>query len=100
MQFTELKSKLEEKIKALEEEKNLVVEEIKQLKEVVELSKRAKDLEDEVGKLKKEVETLKGQIPRELLQKLGVLASEVLGEAEKGERSEEEACSGYEEELF
>jgi peptidoglycan hydrolase CwlO-like protein len=97
MQVIEMKTKLEEKIKALEKEKGLLLEEIRQLKEVVELSEKAKDLENEVNKLKKEVETLKDKIPQELLQELGELASPIL----KGDLKEEkfgEECSGCEEE--
>ncbi|MGQ9726806.1 MAG: hypothetical protein ACUVQL_06720, partial [Candidatus Bathycorpusculaceae bacterium] len=44
--------------------------EIGQLKEIVELSEKAKDLENEVNKLKKEAKTLKERIPHELLQEL------------------------------
>jgi peptidoglycan hydrolase CwlO-like protein len=97
MQVIEMKTKLEEKIKALEKEKGLLLEEVRQLKEVVELSEKAKDLENEVNKLKKEVETLKDKIPQELLQELGELASPIL----KGDEEEEkfgEECSGCEEE--
>jgi peptidoglycan hydrolase CwlO-like protein len=97
MQVIEMKTKLEEKIKALEKEKGLLLEEIRQLKEVVELSEKAKDLENEVNKLKREVETLKDKIPQELLQELGELASPIL----KGDEEEEkfgEECSGCEEE--
>ena len=97
MQVIEMKTKLEEKIKALEKEKGLLLEEIRQLKEVVELSEKAKDLENEVNKLKKEVEALKDKIPQELLQELGELASPIL----KGDEEEEkfgEECHGCEEE--
>jgi len=97
MRVIEMKTKLEEKIKALEKEKGLLLEEVRQLKEVVELSEKAKDLENEVNKLKKEVETLKDKIPQELLQELGELASPIL----KGDEEEEkfgEECSGCEEE--
>ena len=97
MQVIEMKTKLEEKIKALEKEKDMLLEEVRQLKEVVELSEKAKDLENEVNKLKKEVETLKDKIPQELLQELGELASPIL----KGDEEEEkfgEECSGCEEE--
>ena len=97
MQVIEMKTKLEEKIKALEKEKGLLLEEVRQLKEVVELSEKAKDLENEVNKLKKEVETLKDKIPQELLQELGELASPIL----KGDEEEKkfgEKCPCYEEE--
>ena len=97
MQIIEMKTRLEEKIEALEKEKGMLLEEVRQLKEVVELGEKAKDLEDEVNKLKKEVETLKDKLPQELLQELGELASPIL----KGDEEEEkfgEECSGCEEE--
>jgi archaellum component FlaC len=97
MQVIEMKTKLEERIKALEKEKGLLLEEVRQFKELVELSEKAKDLESEVNKLKSEVKTLKDKIPRELLQELGELASPVLKEDEEEEKSEEE-CPGCEEE--
>jgi peptidoglycan hydrolase CwlO-like protein len=97
MQVIEMKTKLEEKIKTLEKEKGLLLEEVRQLKEVVELSEKAKDLENEVNKLKKEVEALKDKIPQELLQELGEFVSPIL----KGDEEEEkfgEECPGCEEE--
>jgi peptidoglycan hydrolase CwlO-like protein len=66
----EMKTKLEEKIKALEKERSIFLEEVKQLKEIVELSEKAKDLENEVNKLRKEVAALKDKIPREFLEEL------------------------------
>jgi len=92
-----MRTKLEERIKALEKEKSKLLEEVEPLKAVAELSEKAKDLENEVNKLKKEVETLKDKIPQELLQELGELASPIL----KGDEEEEkfgEECSGCEEE--
>ena len=71
MQVIKMKTKLEDKIKALEKEKSALLEEVKQLKEIVELSEKAKDLEDEVNKLRKEVTTLKDKIPQEFLEELG-----------------------------
>ena len=97
MQIIEMKTRLEEKIEALEKEKGMLLEEVRQLKEVVELSEKAKDLENEVNKLKKEVETLKDKLPQELLQELGELASPILKEDEEEEKFGEE-CSGCEEE--
>jgi peptidoglycan hydrolase CwlO-like protein len=74
MQVIQMKTKLEDKIKALEKEKSSLLEEVKQLKEIVELSEKAKDLENEVNKLKKEVTTLKDKIPQEFLEELGETA--------------------------
>jgi peptidoglycan hydrolase CwlO-like protein len=100
MQVTEMKTKLEERIKALEKEKSLLLEEVKQLKELVELSEKAKDLENEVNKLKSEVKTLKDKIPQELLQELGEFASQMLREDEEEESLEEECLGCEEEELL
>ena len=100
MQVIEMKTKLEEKIKALEKEKGLLLEEVRQLKEVVELSEKAKDLENEVNKLKREVETLKDKIPQELLQELGELTSPILKGDEEEEKFGEECSSCEEEELL
>ncbi|MBX5327782.1 MAG: hypothetical protein QHH18_02525 [Candidatus Bathyarchaeota archaeon] len=94
MQVIGMKTKLEEKIKALENEKNMLLEEIEQLREVVELSEKAKVLENEVDKLKKEAKTLKERIPSELLRELGETASQFL------EEEEEECSSCNEEELL
>jgi peptidoglycan hydrolase CwlO-like protein len=98
MQVVDMKTKLEERIKALENEKRMLLEEIRQLKEVVELSEKAKDLENEVDKLKKEVRTLKDKIPQELLQELTEVTSKILKEEEK--KPEEECSSCNEEELL
>jgi chromosome segregation ATPase len=97
MYVIEMKTKLEEKIKALEKEKGLLLEEVKQLKELVELNEKAKDLENEVSKLKREVEMLKDKIPRELLQELGEFASPIVKEDE-GEEGLGEECSNCDEE--
>jgi cell division protein FtsB len=94
-----MKTRLEEKIKALEKEKSLLLEEIKQLKELVELSEKAKSLENEVGKLRSEVEALKDKIPREFLQELGESAYPMVREEEEEEELEEECSSCEEEEL-
>jgi peptidoglycan hydrolase CwlO-like protein len=66
-----MKTRLEDKIKALEKEKSVLLEELRQLKEIVELSEKAKDLENEVNKLRKEVATVKDKIPQEFLEELG-----------------------------
>jgi peptidoglycan hydrolase CwlO-like protein len=91
MQVTEMKTRLEERIKSLEKEKGLLLEEVRQLKEVVELSEKAKGLEIEVNRLKKEVEMLKEKVPRELLQELGEFVSPILKE-------EDEECTSCEDE--
>jgi uncharacterized coiled-coil DUF342 family protein len=89
-----MKGKLEEKIRALEKEKSMLLEEVKELKEVVELNEKAKGLESEVNRLKSEVKALKERLPREFLQEIGEFVSGSI--AEKEEDSEE--CSGCEEE--
>jgi cell division protein FtsB len=96
MQAAEMKTKLEERIEALEKEKSLLLEEVKQLKELVELSEKAKGLENEVNKLKSEVKALKDKIPREFLQELGESAYPMVKEEEEEELEEE--CSSCEEE--
>jgi SMC interacting uncharacterized protein involved in chromosome segregation len=100
MQVVEMKTRLEEKIKALEEEKRLLLEEVKQLKELVELSEKAKGLENEVNKLKSEVRALKNKIPQEFLQELGELAPPTLDESREEEKCEEECSVCEEEDLF
>jgi peptidoglycan hydrolase CwlO-like protein len=97
VQAVEMKTKLEERIRALEREKSLLLEEVKQLRELVELSEKAKGLESEVEKLKSEVKALKGKIPQELLKELGEVESPVLRGDEEEEALEEE-CQGCEEE--
>ncbi|MDI6691284.1 MAG: hypothetical protein QME50_05380 [Candidatus Bathyarchaeota archaeon] len=97
MRTAEMKTKLEERIRALEKEKSTLLEEIGQLKEIVELSEIAKDLENEVNKLKKEAKTLKEKIPEELLQQLREVTSNLL---EEKEESSEECPSCEEEELL
>jgi predicted nucleic acid-binding Zn-ribbon protein len=98
LQVAEMKSKLGEKIKALEHEKSILLEEVRQLKEVVELSEKAKILENEVNKLKDEAKVLKERIPREFLQELEQIASTSLREDEAEASGEE--CSSCEEEEF
>jgi archaellum component FlaC len=93
MQVAEMKTKLEERIKSLEKEKSTLLEETRQLKEVVELSEKAKDLENEVNKLKKEVKTLEDRIPQEILQELSEVASQL-------SKEDEEECSSSEGEEF
>lgn len=100
MQVVEMKTKLEERIKALEKEKSVLLEEIGQLKEVVELSEKAKDLEDEVNKLKEEVKTLRDKIPQEFLQELSEVASSLLDEETEAEKKPSEECLSCEEEEF
>lgn len=95
MQITEMKNRLEERIRTLENEKSMLVEEVKQLKEVVELTEKAKSLETEVIRLKKEVETLKDKIPQKFLQEFGESTSLISEKAEEGEN-----CPSCEEELF
>jgi peptidoglycan hydrolase CwlO-like protein len=95
MQVLEMKNKLAEKIKALEEDKRLLLEEVSQLKVVVELSEKAKSLEEEVGRLKKEAEVLKGKIPQEYLQELETC----FVEEDEAEPSDDE-CSSCEEEFL
>jgi len=99
MQVVEMKTKLEERIKALEKEKSMLLEELGHLKEVVELSEKAKDLENEVNKLRKEVKTLKDRIPQELLQELSKVAPSLLEEKEEEKKPDEESPSCEEEEF-
>jgi hypothetical protein len=92
-----LRIRLEERIKALEKEKAMLLEEIVELKEVVVLNEKAKSLEDEVGKLKVEVKALREKIPPEILQEIMEVASAILADDYEGEECEEE-CQGCEEE--
>jgi archaellum component FlaC len=98
MQVIEMKGKLEEKIRALEKEKSMLMEEVKELKEVVELNEKAKVLESEVSKLKKEARALKDRLPQEFLREIGEFTSPLLKEDEEENLGEE--CSGCEEELL
>jgi len=91
-----MKTALEERIKALEDEKRKLLEEIGHLKELVQLSEKAKGLESEVKKLKEEIKTLKDKIPPEFLQELGEIETPVLEE----EKKPEEEYSDCEEEEF
>jgi hypothetical protein len=100
MQVVEMKTRLEEKIRALEREKNMLLEEVKQLKEVVELNEKAKNLESEVGRLKREVKALKERLPEEILVELGEVASPLLKENDEEETFGEECPSCDEEELL
>ena len=93
VQPVEMKGKLEEKIRALEKEKSMLLEEVKELKEVVELSEKAKGLESEVGRLKSEVKALKERLPREFLREIGEFVSEPVSEDE-----EDGECSNCDEE--
>jgi predicted nuclease with TOPRIM domain len=92
MQPVEMKGKLEEKIRALEKEKSMLLEEVRELKEVVELSEKAKSLESEVSRLKSEVKALKDRLPREFLREIGEFVSQSITEEEC------EECSSCEEE--
>jgi len=100
MEVVEMKTKLEEKIKTLEEEKNTLLEEVRKLKEVVELSEKAKNLEREVDELKEEVKTLKSKIPQEFLQEFNEAVSTLLSDKEEKEPVEECVDCDEEEEEF
>lgn len=91
-----LKARLEEKIRALEKEKTALLEEITQLKEVVALNEKAKDLEDEVGKLRMEVEALREKIPLKLLREL--MEASHLESREDYEEESFEECYGCQQE--
>ncbi len=99
MQIVEMKTKLEEKIRALENEKRRLLEELEQLREIVQLSEKSQGLEKEVCRLKSEVKSLRGKIPREFLQELEEVASAIL-EENVDEASSEECSSCEEEELL
>jgi len=88
-----MKTKLQQKIEALEEEKNTLLEKIGKLKDVAELSEKA-ELEDEVNRLKDEVKTLKDKIPQEFLQEL----EEVTSARSSQENELGKECSSCEEE--
>jgi len=92
MHVTEMKTKLEERIKSLEKEKSMLLEEIGELREVVELSEKAKNLENEVNKLRKEVKILRDKIPQEFLQELGGVAPQLLEEEQKTQSEERSSC--------
>jgi hypothetical protein len=95
MRVIEMKDRLEEKIRALEKEKSLLVDEVKELREVVELNEKAKVLESEVSKLKAEVKALRDMLPLEFIQEIGEFTSPFLNESE--EESLCEKCSDCEE---
>ena len=62
------------------------MEELEKLKDIVELSEKAKELEEEVSKLKDEVKALKDRIPHDFLQELeGVTSAPLSEENEPGE---------------
>lgn len=96
MQVIGVKTRLEEKIRALEQEKSILQEEVKQLREAVELSEKAKTLESEVSSLKSEAKSLRRRIPQEFSLEPNEIASAVL-DGEEGTPQDEE-CSGCEEE--
>jgi hypothetical protein len=89
-----MKGRLEEKIRALEREKSMLLEEVGELKEVVELSEKAKCLESEVDRLRSEVRTLKERLPREFLREIGEFVPEPIA----AEEEDSEECSNCEEE--
>ena len=89
-----MKTKLQQKIEALEEEKNTLLEKVGKLKDVAELSEKAEELEDEVNRLKDEVKTLKDKIPQEFLQEL----EEVTSARSSQENELDKECSSCEEE--
>jgi hypothetical protein len=86
-----MKTKLEEKIRALENEKRMLLEEISQLREVVGLSEKAKALEAEVSKLRAEAKALRERIPRELFREIVETVSALLNEGEEEKPDEENA---------
>ena len=98
LQIPEMKTRLEEKIRALENEKRLLLEEISQLREVVGLSEKAKSLEAEVDKLRAEAKALKERIPRELFKEFTETVAILLSAKEKEKPDDE--CAGCEEETF
>jgi len=95
MQVVEMKGRLEEKIRALEKEKSVLMDEVKELREVVELNEKAKVLESEVSKLKAEVKALRDRLPLEFVQEIGEFTSSFLDESEAEDLGEK--CSGCEE---
>ena len=96
MQIVEMKTKLEEKIRALEDEKRRLLEEREQLREIVQLSEKSQCLEKEIYSLKSEVKSLRGKIPREFLQEIEKVASAIL--EENVDEAQIEECSNCEEE--
>jgi len=100
MQVVEMETKLEERIKMLEKEKGVLLEEIGQIKEVAELGEKATNLEDGVKKLKEEVKTLGDKIRQEFLQELSEVASPLLNEENEEEKKSSEECLSCEEEKF
>lgn len=96
MQIVEMKTKLEEKIRALEDEKRRLLEEREQLREIVQLSEKSQCLEKEIYSLKSEVKSLRGKIPREFLQEIEEVASAIL--EENVDEAQIEECSNCEEE--
>lgn len=95
MQVIEMKTRLEEKIRALEQEKSILQEEVRQLREAVQLSEKAKTLESEVSSLKNEAKSLRRRIPQEFSLELNEIASALPDEEEGTPQGEE--CSGCEE---
>lgn len=99
MGLVEIKARLEEKIRVLAEEKVLLSEEVERLKELVELSEKAKGLENEVNELKKKSEALKTKIAPEFMQESAEEKPVIVAEGSEG-RVEDEECHNCEEEEF
>lgn len=70
------------------------MEEVRELKDVVELNEKAKELQDEVDKLKDEFKALKDKIQQEFLRELEGFTSARLSE----ENEPREEQSSYNEE--
>lgn len=86
---------MEEKIRALEKEKAMLLEELAELREVAVLNEKAKALEDEVNTLRMEIKALKAKIPPRLLRELfGVVSSEFPQDYEE----DYDECSGCQQE--
>lgn len=95
-----LRARLEEKIKTLEKERALLLEEIAQLKEVVELHEKAKKLEEEVDKLKLEAKALREKLPSRLFREpIEVYSSESADVCYEEDSDECDGCQQQEEEL-
>jgi hypothetical protein len=98
MQVDEMRTRLEERIRRLENEKSVLLKEVAELSEIVGLSEKAKTLENEVNKLKDEAKILKDRIPREFLQELEEIVPSLLEESE--EETSDDECSNCDEELL
>jgi archaellum component FlaC len=78
----------------------VLLEEVRRLREAVELSDKVKDLENEICKLKREVKTLKEKLPQEILEELGEFRPPIMRENEEEEAFGEECLGCDEEELI